>query len=86
MLAEKQRTAAKRSGIERQSVEINQPRYFKNGLTFKKSEMYLSINRNQKCFGEEVLLLFPQEIRECGFVPGSFGCGLIRGDLLNLHK
>lgn len=33
---EKQRTAAKRPGIERGTDEINQSRYFKNALTFKK--------------------------------------------------
>ena len=38
LIAEKQRTAAKRPGIEREFVEINKPRYFKNILNFKKSK------------------------------------------------
>ena len=64
-MAEKQRTAAKRLGIERGIVEINKPRYFNT----EKSKMYLS-NGNQKCFGEAVLLLFPQKTRGCRFVLG----------------
>ena len=38
LIVEKQRTAAKRPGIEKGTVEINQPRYFKNALNFKKSK------------------------------------------------
>lgn len=37
MIAEKQRTVAKRHGIDRRTEEINQPRRFKDALTFKKS-------------------------------------------------
>ena len=70
LIAEKHWVDAKRPGIERGTVQINQPGYFKNALTLKKSQkMYLS-NRNQKSFGEQALLLFSQEIRGCGFIPG----------------
>lgn len=68
LIMKKQRTAAKRPGIERGTVKINQPRYFENPLAFKKSKMYLS-HGNKKFFGEEVLLLSSQETRDCRLVP-----------------
>ena len=37
LIAEKQRTAAKKPGIERGTVEINKPRYLKDALTFQMS-------------------------------------------------
>lgn len=38
LIAEKQRTAAKRTEIERGTVAINQHRYFKNSLPLKESK------------------------------------------------
>ena len=37
-------------------------------------------------FGEEIMLLFPQEMRDCGLVPGWYGVGLIEEYLLKIKK
>ena len=57
MIAVKQRTAAKRPGIERWTVEIKQTRYFKNALTLKMSKMYLS-NGNQNALEKWLCFCF----------------------------
>ena len=41
----------------------NQHMYFKGILTFRILSLRLC------CFGKEVLLLFPQKMRTCGFLP-----------------
>ena len=63
-IVDKQKTAAKRYEIERGPDEISQPRYFKNSLTLK---MEL-----KNAFGEESLLLFPQEMNGRLWIPSGF--------------
>ena len=87
LISEKQGTTTKRPEIERGIVEISQPRYFKTVLTLKKKPKCVFVkSKSKKCFGEVVLLLFPQETRGCEFVPGLYGSGLIKVDLLNLDR
>lgn len=53
--------ATERHGIIKGTAELNQPRYFRDVLTLKwNSEMY--------CVGGEAMLLFPQEMKDCGFL------------------
>ena len=68
LIVDKQ-TTAKRSGIEK-IVSINQPIYFRNALTLNGSQKIYLSHGNQKCFGGDVLLLFPQETRSCRFLLG----------------
>lgn len=59
-IADEQRAAA---GMwDERAPEINQPGYSKNVLTLKQN------SKKMHCFGEEGLLVFPQETRGCGFL------------------
>ena len=60
-MAEEGATAAKRHLII-STAGLIQPRFFENVLTSK-------FKSKDTDFEEELLLLFPQEMRGCGFIP-----------------
>lgn len=68
LIADKQRTAVKRTGIERGIFEYTLGMSLT--LKWKSKNVFIKWNSKRHCFREEVMLLFWQEIKGWGFVSG----------------